>query len=197
MPKTISLTPDRLTPDERSQLLKLARRTLEDGVYGRIPAYYKDEDLSPRLLQNGVTFVTLTRKGVLRGCVGALDAYQPLVDDVCMHTLDAALHDNRFPPVSPEELPEISIGISLLTPSQQFAYDCPEDLVKCLRPGVDGVILQDGIRRATFLPQVWAKIPDPCIFLNLLCQKMGAPQNLWQRKKVKVFIYQVEEFHEE
>jgi uncharacterized protein len=196
MPKTSSLTPDRLTPEERLQLLKLARQALEDGVYGRTPVSLY-EDLTPRLRQNGVTFVTLTHKGVLRGCVGALEAYQPLADDVRIHALDAALHDYRFPPVCPEELSEISIGISCLTPPQPLIYDCPEELVMRLRPGVDGVVLQDGIRRATFLPQVWEKIPDPEIFLNLLCLKMGAPQNLWQRKKVSVYIYQVEEFHEE
>jgi AmmeMemoRadiSam system protein A len=108
----------------------------------------------------------------------------------------AALQDYRFPPVPLEELPEIEIEISRLTTPQPLEYADATDLVSALRPGVDGVTLRDGWRRATFLPQVWEKLPDPEMFLSHLCDKMGAAPDLWRRKKLDVSIYQVEEFHE-
>jgi AmmeMemoRadiSam system protein A len=108
----------------------------------------------------------------------------------------AALQDYRFPPVSPEELDNIQIEISRLTPLVPVEFENPEDLPNHLRQNIDGVVLRDGIRRATFLPQVWEKLPDAVMFLNHLCQKMGAPPDLWRRKKLDAWIYQVEEFHE-
>jgi len=112
------------------------------------------------------------------------------------HAIAAALQDYRFPPVQPEELGSIEIEVSRLTRPQPLPYDGPADLIAKLRPGVDGVILQDGFRRATFLPQVWEKIPAPEQFLSELCLKMGAPADLWRRKPLEVSTYQVEEFHE-
>jgi AmmeMemoRadiSam system protein A len=154
------------------------------------------EDYPPKLREPGATFVTLTTGGRLRGCIGALEPYQPLIADVREHAIAAALQDYRFPPVQPEELGSIEIEVSRLTRPQPLPYDGPADLIAKLRPGVDGVILQDGFRRATFLPQVWEKIPAPEQFLSELCLKMGAPADLWRRKPLEVSTYQVEEFHE-
>ena len=98
--------------------------------------------------------------------------------------------------MQPEELPEIEIEISYLNAPQPLVYTSPEELPDLLRPGVDGVILRDGMRRATFLPQVWEKLPDAESFLAHLCSKMGAPANLWRKKVLSAAIYQVEEFHE-
>jgi AmmeMemoRadiSam system protein A len=108
----------------------------------------------------------------------------------------AALQDYRFPPVQPDELPEIQIEISRLTLPQTLEYEAPQDLPKRLRPGFDGVTLREGMHRATFLPQVWEKLPDPEVFLSHLCQKMGASPDLWRYRKLQVQVYQVEEFHE-
>ncbi|HMN62604.1 MAG TPA: AMMECR1 domain-containing protein, partial [Anaerolinea sp.] len=83
-----------------------------------------------------------------------------------------------------------------LTTPQPLEYDTPEELLERLRPGVDGLILRDGRNRATFLPQVWEKVPRPEEFLGHLCLKMGAPANLWRKKKLEAEVYQVEEFHE-
>jgi len=185
-----------LSPGERELLLQLARQALEQGVRG-IPLAALDMDgLPPELRQPGVTFVTLTIEGELRGCVGALEAYQPLAEDVREHALAAATQDYRFPPVTPQEVPQLKIEISRLTQPVQLEYRDADDLLARLRPGIDGVILRDGARRATFLPQVWEKIPDPALFLSYLCQKMGADEGLWRVKKINVFTYQVEEFHE-
>lgn len=177
-------------------LLTLARQALEEGVHGQRLSYLNLDELPIRLRQEGAAFVTLTVNGQLRGCIGGLEAVMPLAEDVREHAVAAALQDFRFPPVSPEELPEIVIEISRLTPPQVLHYERPADLPHRLRPGIDGVVLIDGFRRATFLPQVWEKIPDPATFLSLLCQKMGAPADLWLKKKLGVLIYQVEEFHE-
>lgn len=187
---------DQLTSEEKSILLKLARQALEDAVRGKAPAPLEMEEISPRLRQPGASFVTLTRGGELRGCIGALEPYQPLVEDVREHAVAAGQQDFRFPPVRPEELPYISIEISRLTMPQELPYEDAQDLLNKLRPHVDGVLLRDGFHRATFLPQVWEKIPEPDVFLSHLCQKMGAPADLWQHKKLRVQIYQVEEFHE-
>lgn len=190
----MSLEP--LSPAERSLLLKLARQALEAGVRGEALPPLDLQSLPPALRQPGASFVTLTRQGKLRGCVGALEPYQPLAEDVREHAVAAALQDYRFPPVQPAELPEIKIEISRLTLPQELDYTSPEDLLTRLRPGVDGVTLIDGRLRATFLPQVWEKLPDAPTFLDHLCYKMGAPEDLWRRKKLRVQTYQVEEFHE-
>jgi AmmeMemoRadiSam system protein A len=190
------MSPELLSQEDQATLLKLARQALKDGISGKALEPVELETQSLNLQQPVATFVTLTRKGELRGCVGALEAYQPLVEDVREHAIAAALHDYRFPPVLPEELPDISIEISCLTPPQRLDFEKCDDLPNLLKPHVDGVILRDGIRRATFLPQVWDKIDDPILFLNLLCQKMGLPPETWRRKKLDAWIYQVEEFHE-
>ena len=187
---------DRLSQDERSKLLSLAREALEYYVEGRPLPTLDLDDLSPRLRADGASFVTLTRKGQLRGCIGSLEPDQALALDVRDHAVAAAAHDFRFQPVGAEELPEIEIEVSRLTVPKDLEYDDPDDLLRLLRPGIDGVILMDGFQRATFLPQVWQKLPDHVEFLEHLCMKMGGMPDLWRRKKLVVKTYQVEEFHE-
>ena len=109
-------------------------------------------------------------------CIGALEAYQPLAEDVREHAIAAALEDPRFRPVDESELSRIRLEVSRLTAPHPLEYSSSEDLLAKLRPHVDGVILKDDYRRATFLPQVWEKIPDPVDFLDHLCAKMGANQ---------------------
>jgi len=185
-----------LSAEERRTLLRLARLTLEASVCNRPLPELDLAELTPRLRQDGASFVTLTQFGDLRGCVGALEAHQPLAEDVKEHAIAAALQDFRFPPVQPGELPQLQIEISCLTPPQELEYENANDLIRKLRPHIDGVTLFDGWRRATFLPQVWDKLPDAADFLNHLCQKMGAAPDLWRRRALRVQIYQVEEFSE-
>jgi AmmeMemoRadiSam system protein A len=151
---------------------------------------------SALLREPGASFVTLTENGDLRGCIGALEPYQPLVQDVCEHAAAAAMEDYRFPPVRPDEVSLLEIEISRLTPPERLEYTDPLELPTHLRPHIDGVVLRDGFRRSTFLPQVWEKIPDPVTFLAHLCQKMGAPATFWRHKLLEVYTYQVEEFKE-
>jgi AmmeMemoRadiSam system protein A len=116
--------------------------------------------------------------------------------DVREHAIAAALEDPRFPPVQPKELNQIEVEVSRLTSPRRLEYKDADDLLAKLNPNVDGVILHDGWHRATFLPQVWEKIPDKAEFLDELCYKMGAAPNTWRHKHLEVLIYQVEEFHE-
>jgi AmmeMemoRadiSam system protein A len=188
---------DTLTHDEKQTLLKLARESLESAVNGKELPTLDAAHLTPALQAEGASFVTLTVHGGLRGCIGALEPYQSLAEDVREHAVAAALSDYRFPPVTAGELGEIEIEVSRLTIPVPLEYVDAKDLLAKLRPGVDGVILKDGpYRRATFLPQVWEKIPDTAEFLDNLCYKMGSPPDTWRRKKLEVLVYQVEEFHE-
>ena len=187
---------EQLTLSEKRLLLTLAREALESGVQGNAIKELDLEELPDRLEQKGVSFVTLTIDGRLRGCIGALEATRSLAEDVQQHSIAAALNDYRFPPVQVEELKNITIEISYLTPPVSLDYEDPKDLLNHLKPGIDGVVLKDGVRRATFLPQVWEKIPDPNTFLDMLCQKMGVPPDYWQKKKLEVLTYQVEKFSE-
>ncbi len=187
-----------LTLEERRQLLQLARQSIEQAVCGKGGPLPDLDSLPPALRENGVCFVTLTLPGGdLRGYIGGLEASQPLALDVWEHAAAAALDDYRFLPVRPEEVSLLHIEISRLTPPEPLEYEHPGDLPNLLHPNVDGVVLHDGFRRATFLPQVWEKIPDPCIFISHLCQKMGAASDIWRRRKLQVEIYHVEEFQEE
>lgn len=177
-------------------LLKIARESLTLSVQGHALPTLNLASLPKPLQANGASFVTLTESGQLRGCIGALEAYQPLALDVQEHAMAAALQDYRFPQVRPDELSQIEIEVSVLTPKVSLDYKTPEDLALKLRPEVDGVVLQDGFRKATFLPQVWEQLPQPEKFLAHLCQKMGASPDLWQKKHLTVFTYQVQEFQE-
>ncbi len=187
----------KLTDKDKIELLKVARSAIRSAVNGCQPEKIDLSAFSDELKADGASFVTLTKMGKLRGCIGALEAYQPLVLDVREHAIAAALEDFRFPPVTYGEIDLLKIEISRLSPLSRLDYKDNHDLIKKMRPGIDGVLIRDGSRRATFLPQVWGQIPDISNFLSHLCVKMGAQSELWQKKKLDVFVYQVEEFNEE
>jgi uncharacterized protein len=187
---------ERLTPEEQQSLLRMAREAMEHGVKREKLPLIDRSALTPSLLEPGASFVTLTVHGRLRGCIGALEAHQPLADDVREHAVAAALDDPRFPPVREDELSMIRVEVSRLTRPLPLEYRDADDLLSKLKPYVDGVILRDGLRSATFLPQVWEKIPAPADFLDNLCYKMGTDHGYWRRKHLDVLVYQVELFHE-
>lgn len=187
---------DKLTLEEQKMLLRLAREAMEHGVRGEKLPPLDLSSLTDHLREDGASFVTLTTHGQLRGCIGALEPYQPLAQDVREHAAAAALEDPRFSPVRERELNAIEIEVSRLTRPIPLDYTDADDLLSKLRPHVDGVILHDAFHRATFLPQVWEKIPDPVEFLENLCYKMGASPDLWRKKHLDVLTYQVEEFRE-
>jgi len=187
---------DKLTLEEQKVLLRLAREAMERGVKGEELPSLDQSSLPLVLREEGSSFITLTAHGQLRGCIGSLEPYESLAEDVREHAVAAALNDPRFPAVREDELNGIQIEVSRLTRPIPLEYKDAEDLLSKLHPYVDGVILRDAFRRATFLPQVWEKIPDPAEFLNNLCYKMGVKHDLWRSKHFEVLTYQVEEFHE-
>lgn len=187
---------EKLTLEEQEVLLRLAREAMERGVKGEELPSLDQSSLPPNLREAGSSFITLTVHGQLRGCIGSLDPYESLAEDVREHAVAAALNDPRFPPVREDELNGIQIEVSRLTRPVPLEYKDANDLLSKLHPHVDGVILRDAFHRATFLPQVWEKIPEPEEFLNNLCFKMGVRHDLWRSKHLDVLTYQVEEFHE-
>lgn len=185
-----------LTAEERRLALHLARRSIVNAVEtGRLPRIDRDA-LPLALLVPRACFVTLTRRGQLRGCIGLLTAQLPLYQAIVENAMAAALHDYRFEPVAPFELQELHIEISILTPAQPLRFDGPEDLLQQLEPGRDGVILRVGVRSATFLPQVWEKLPDKRQFMTQLALKAGCAPDAWRSPEAKVEVYQVEAFAE-
>lgn len=184
-----------LTDEDRRTLLKLARSTLiratKDGSLESAPA-----SLPASMTEKKGSFVTLTIKGELRGCIGNIFPDMPLVQAVIHNARSAALEDSRFSPVTAEEVSTIEIEVSVLSIPQPLRFSTPEDLLHKLRPHKDGVVLNFGLRRSTFLPQVWDQLPDPSDFLDHLSAKAGMARNAWREPGTSVMTYQVEAFKE-
>jgi len=185
-----------LSESERHTLLKIAREAITATAEHQPLPKIDLQALPPALREERTCFVTLTLHGHLRGCIGGLEAREPLALDVQEHAIGAATYDPRFDPVTPDEAKNLHIEISVLTTPEPVIYQSPDELLKILRPHIDGVMLKQGIRRATFLPQVWEKIPDPQIFLEMLSEKMGARHDAWRSPTTQTFRYQVESFEE-
>ena len=185
-----------MTKDQKNQLLKLARESI--GHYLKTQKQFvKDtSDFSSELQEKRGTFVTLTIGGQLRGCIGHIIAIQPLYLDVIDNAVNAAFEDPRFEPLAEDELEDIKIEISVLSQPKPLEYKGADDLLKKLRPDVDGVIIKQGFYQATFLPQVWEQLKQPEDFLSHLCAKAGLDSNAWRKGDLKVETYQVENFEE-
>ncbi|MGM0592941.1 MAG: AmmeMemoRadiSam system protein A [Pseudomonadota bacterium] len=182
-----------LEPQDQQQLLALAERAIRHGLdYGR--ALSVESKSYPKTLQQpGACFVTLERGGQLRGCIGSLSAHRPLVEDVAENAWAAAFADPRFAPLREEELAGLEIHISVLTPAEPMRFESEQDLLAQLQPGVDGLVLEEGLRRGTFLPSVWEQLPTPELFLRHLKQKAGLPPDYWS-ETLKVSRYTTESF---
>ncbi|MCC6134365.1 MAG: AmmeMemoRadiSam system protein A [Candidatus Contendobacter sp.] len=168
-----------LSKPDRVTLLDVARASIRHGLdHGQaLPVHLEDYPETLRVPR--ATFVTLDIGGQLRGCIGALAAYQPLVQDVAAHAYAAAFEDPRFPELRVDELPKLDLHISVLSPPELLQFGSEAELLAQLRPGVDGLILQFRHHRSTFLPSVWEQLPDPYIFLAQLKQKAGLPLDFW------------------
>lgn len=173
-------------------LLKIARESVGEAL-GVCTANTYGE---PWLRESGACFVTLLRRGDLRGCVGSVRAFRGLFDDVWSNARASAFHDTRFPPVGREELPEISVEISLLSAPEPLDHGSEEEALRLLRPGVDGVIFDYEEHRSTFLPQVWEQLPDPRDFLQHLKRKAGLDSGFWA-PEVSLQRYTVRKWAEE
>lgn len=149
----------------------------------------------PELSRPAATFVTLTQNGELRGCIGSLEALRPLATDVAENAVAAAFRDPRFAPLTRNELARTRIEVSLLEPPEPLSFIDEADARSRLRPGLDGLILTHGKRRATFLPQVWETLPDPERFLAQLKLKAGLPAHYWD-EEISLARYGVQKWKE-
>lgn len=179
-------------PDLGHCLLILARNAIAERL-GQGSSPTNDH---PALHAPGATFVTLTQDGRLRGCIGSLEAWRPLDQDVRENALAAAFRDPRFSPLTAAELPLTRVEVSLLTPAVALSFSDEADALAQLRPDIDGVIFSAGGRRSTFLPQVWEQLPTPELFMAHLKQKAGLPANYWG-PDVRIERYTVSKWKED
>jgi uncharacterized protein len=180
-----------LNEQQRQQLLSLAKNAIQHGLDTGKPLALNLADYSAELTEQRATFVTLQKHGQLRGCIGMLNAVRPLVEDIAENAFSAAFRDPRFPPLMANELNELEIHLSILTPSEPVNFSSEQDLLSQLQPQVDGLILQDGHARGTFLPSVWGQLPEPRQFLRHLKQKAGLPPDYWS-DTIKIDRYYTE-----
>jgi len=187
------------TDEQGNALLRLARNTIEEylGVGGGMSEQLKQVLVDDALKEKKGAFVTINIHDNLRGCIGYLEGREPLVDAVKHNAINAAFHDPRFSPLRKAELDKITIEVSILSDPARLSYADSSDLLNKLRPGMDGVIIQLGHAKATFLPQVWDQLPDKEEFLSHLCRKAGLNPFVWKDKNLEVYTYQVQYFEEE
>ena len=187
---------DELTEEEGKYLLTLARQTIEGRLFGQEDQGQPDVDLSPKLSEHRGTFVTLTKKGVLRGCIGHIIPQESVIEGIRVNAINAAFKDPRFPPLFREEWKNVKVEVSILTTPKPLEYADADDLLNKLRPGIDGLIIKKGFNQATFLPQVWEQLPDKKEFLRHLCVKAGLDREAWKHEKLEVSVYQAQAFEE-
>ncbi|MGB7551682.1 MAG: AmmeMemoRadiSam system protein A [Chromatiaceae bacterium] len=184
-----------LNAEQRQALLAVARRSIALGLEEGRPLRVHPEDYAAELRAQRAAFVTLLEFGQLRGCIGHLEPLQPLVKDVAENAFAAAFRDPRFPPVTARELEGLHIEISVLTPATPLSFGSEQELVALIEPGRDGLILEEGHARGTFLPSVWESLPDPRGFLRQLKRKAGLPEDYWS-DRLQVSRYRTESFGE-
>ena len=184
---------DRLGLEARRHLLGIAARSVRHGLAHGKACAVDLERLPPALRERRATFVTLSSNHRLRGCIGSLAVTRPLAEDVAHNAHAAAFTDPRFPPVRENDLEALGIRISVLSSPVPMQVESEADLVSQLRPRVDGLVIRDGEKRATFLPSVWKGIPEPARFVRELARKAGWPAGHWSGT-VRAWRYTTEEF---
>lgn len=196
---TAEKNPEQLTEAQGQILLRLARSTIAArlGISDAAKKSIPDSDLAdPVFQEQRGTFVTLKIANQLRGCMGCLTPSETILEGIQRNAINAAFNDPRFPALTAPELEQAQIEISILTNPGKLEYSAGSDLLKKLRPNIDGVIIGRGTARATFLPQVWEQLPATEDFLAHLCRKAGLAPDEWKRGELDVSIYQVQYFHE-
>jgi AmmeMemoRadiSam system protein A len=187
---------EKLTEEQGKYLLDEARKTIQKALFDEEEQKIEDAGLPAVFNQRRGTFVTLTIGGNLRGCIGHIIPQESLIEGIRVNAINAAFKDPRFRPLDREEWKRVRIEISILTDPKPLSYSNADELLKKLRPGIDGVILKKGYRQSTFLPQVWDQLPRKEEFLNHLCLKAGLDGDEWKKGGLEVSTYQVQAFEE-
>lgn len=180
---------------DRSTLLKLARDSIFYGLQHGRPLQVILQGYPDHLKELRAAFVTLHLEGELRGCIGHLEPISPLLKDVAENAFAAAFRDSRFPPLVEREFHDLNIEISVISKIRPIEFSSEIELLQQIRPGVDGLILDEGGRRGTFLPSVWEQLKTPVEFLRNLKRKAGLPYGHFSRN-IKVYRYTTECFSE-
>ena len=195
--KSLDMAHMSLPDTERKVLHQVARDSIQYSLEHGSSAHYEKTlsptDYSDSLQQQRATFVTLNIEHQLRGCIGTLEAHQPLVIDVIQNSRSAAFYDPRFPALSKSEFPLLEIHISVLAVPEPIEFSSEQDLLEQIRPGIDGLILTAAGHRGTFLPSVWESLPRKEDFWLHLKNKAGLPQSYWDNT-IKVERYTTESF---
>ena len=184
--------PEAAGSDPLERLPEMARASVEHGLHHGAAPPVRLEDWPDELRRQGASFVTLRRRSALRGCVGSLEPHRPLVVDVAENAYKAAFCDGRFPPLTPRELEDLEVHVSVLAPLERLDVGSEAELLARLRPGIDGLVLCEGPRRATFLPAVWESLSSPEAFLRALEEKAGLAGRPWSPKR-EAYRYSVRE----
>ena len=174
-------------------LIKIGRAAIAQAL--NINFQFDVDESASWLKAWGASFVTLTQNDELRGCIGSLEAYRSLVADVKSNAVSAAFHDPRFLPLSADEFVTVAIEISVLSPTERMDVQNEADAIEQIRPGLDGVVLEYGRYRSTFLPQVWDELKQPQQFLAMLKRKAGLPVDFWA-PDLKLARYTVSKWRE-
>ncbi len=170
----------RLSFEERHTLLGVARRSIDEGLRAGTPLEVDVAEYAGQLREVRACFVTLRMADdALRGCIGSSEAVRPLVADVAHNAWAAANSDPRFDPLRPEEFAALHVHISVLNPLEPLPAKSEEELLEHIRPGIDGLLVQEGSQRGTLLPAVWESLPDARRFLYEVRRKAGLPGNYW------------------
>ncbi|WP_303903755.1 AmmeMemoRadiSam system protein A [Thiohalomonas denitrificans] len=182
-----------LNPDQREVLLTVAEDSIRQG-WSDSDALPVDADIFEQSLREpGACFVTLHQRGELQGCIGSLEPHRPLVEDVAENAFAAAFRDPRFLPLSREQWDELDLEISVLGPAEPVTFWSEADLLAQLRPGIDGLVLEEHHHRSTFLPIVWEVLPDPSHLLRQLKLKAGLTSEYWS-DTIRIHRYGTEAF---
>lgn len=187
--------PKMISDIQGQMLLKMARASIAEQLGLPVDSTQIDLDQPFLEVKQGL-FVTLHKNGDLRGCIGVIEPVEPLRTAVGKTARLAAFKDFRFAPLARDEFDQVDLEISLLSLPEKFEYSTSKELVQRLVPFKDGVIIEKGNRRATFLPQVWEKLPDTASFLSQLCIKAGLDADEWTKGDLTVHTYRVHLFCE-
>lgn len=182
-----------LSKKEQQICLQVARQSIIHGLEEGKSLHVKTSDYPKVLQQDFATFVTLHKNSELRGCIGSLQAYQPLINDISEHAYAAAFQDPRFPALNEDEYEQLNIHISVLGKPEVMIFESEDDLLQQIRPEIDGLILEYKYNRGTFLPSVWEQLPDKKDFLNHLKLKASLSKNWWDND-VKISRYETFSF---
>src|SRR5574340_439106 len=182
---------DQPDAEKGAALLNLAR----SGIAAKLGHEVAHLAQAGLLMEPGACFVTLTRQGEVRGCIGTLEAHRPLAIDVRENAVAAAFRDPRFMPLTRAEFDEVRVEVSLLSPTEALAVASETDALAAMRPNVDGVVFEYRHFRSTFLPQVWEQLPEPAEFLAYLKRKAGLPMDFWS-ESVRLSRYTVSKWKE-